>query len=803
MKREIRKAAVLGAGVMGATIAGHLANVGIPVLLLDIVPRELTPEEQAKGLTMENPQVRNRFAARGKELLLKSKPAPLFVPEVAQRIEIGNFEDDLPKIKDADWIIEVVVENLAIKQQLLARVAQYRKPGAIVSTNTSGISVNKMVEGLALEFRQHFLGTHFFNPPRYMKLLEIIPGTDTLPEIVEFLSWFGERRLGKGIVLCKDTPNFIANRIGVYGMVSTAQAMEELGLTPEEVDALTGPALGRPKSASFRTLDMVGLDTFLHVAANVRDNVTEQWEKEAFRIPEFLTKMVENKWLGDKTGQGFYQKVKTPEGKQVLTLDWQTLTYRPQQKVKLPQVEMAKQAPGGLAGQMKALVDGKDKYSQMAWLAVSRPLLYAARKAQEIADSILAIDKAMEWGFNWQMGPFATFDALGVEATVARMEAEGQEVPAWVKNMLAKGFKSFYKKEQGQLWQYDWNKEDYVLVEDKPGLIILKNRKEQPGAVIYRNSGASLVDLGDGVACLEFHSPNNAIGGDITDAIRVAVEEVEKNFVGLVVGNQGKNFCVGANLMWMLFESQAGDWDEIELMVRTFQNAVMSLKYCRRPVVAAPFGMTLGGGYEVCAHTHRIQAAAETYMGLVELGVGLIPAGGGCKELLLRMYEGIPAGTRTDLQPFVNKAFETIAMAKVSTSGPEAKTLGYLRASDGITFNSDYLIAEAREAVLAMDRTGFMPPEPKLIPVVGESGYATMALGAYSLKMGGYISEYDEHLAKKVAYVLSGGKVPAGTLVTEQYLLDLEREAFLSLAGEPKTQARMQHMLATGKPLRN
>lgn len=803
MKREIRKAAVLGAGVMGATIAGHLANAGIPVLLLDIVPREMTPEEQARGLTLESPQVRNRFSAKGKELLLKSKPAPLYVAEVAQRIEIGNFEDDLPKIKDVDWVIEVVVENLAVKQQLLARVAQYRKLGAIVSTNTSGISVNKMVEGLPLEFQQHFLGTHFFNPPRYMKLLEIIPGEKTLPEVVEFISWFGERRLGKGIVLCKDTPNFIANRIGVYGMVSTVQAMEELGLTPEEVDALTGPALGRPKSASFRTLDMVGLDTFLHVAANVRDNVTEQWEKDAFRIPEFMTRMVENKWLGDKTGQGFYQKVKTAEGKQVLTLDWQTLTYRPQQKVKLPQVEMAKQAPGGLAGQMRALVSGKDKYSQMAWLAVSRTLLYAARKAPEISDSLLAIDKAMEWGFNWQMGPFAVFDALGVEATVARLEAEGQEVPDWVKKMLAKGYKTFYKKEQGQLWQYDWNQEEYVPVAEKPGLIVLKNRKEQPGAVIYRNPGASLVDLGDGVACLEFHSPNNAIGGDITEAIRFAVEEVEKNFAGLVVGNQGKNFCVGANLMWMLFEAQAGDWDEIELMVRTFQNAVMSLKYCRRPVVAAPFGMTLGGGYEVCAHTHRVQAAAETYLGLVELGVGLIPAGGGCKELLLRMYEGIPAGARTDLQPFVNKAFENIAMAKVSTSGPEAKKLGYLRTSDGITYNSDFLIAEAKEAVLALDRTGFQPPEPKLIPVVGEAGYATMALGAYSMKVGGFISEYDEHLAKKVAYVLSGGKVPAGTLVTEQYLLDLEREAFLSLAGEPKTQARMQHMLATGKPLRN
>lgn len=803
MKREIRKAAVLGAGVMGATIAGHLANVGIPVYLLDIVPTELTAEEQARGLSLESPQVRNRFAAKGKELLLKNKPAALFVPEAAQRIATGNFEDNLGWLAEVDWIIEVVVENLSLKQHLLNRVARFRKPGTIITTNTSGISVNKIAEGLPLEFRRHFLGTHFFNPPRYMKLLELIPGQDTLPEIVDFLREFGERRLGKGIVLAKDTPNFIANRIGEYAMIATAQAMVEQGLTVEEVDALTGPVIGHPKSASFRTLDLVGLDTFLHVAANVRDNVTEEWEKQAFAIPEFLTGMVENKWLGDKTGQGIYQRVKTAEGRGVLALDWQTLTYRPQQKAKLAAVEIAQQAPGGLAGKIKALVQGSDKYSRFAWLAVSRPMLYAARKAGEIADSVLAIDQAIEWGFNWQMGPFATFDALGVAEAVARLEGEGQEVPAWIKTMLDKGCTAFYKREQGRVWQYDWCSEEYVPVADKPGLIVLKNRKTQDGAVIFRNQGASLVDLGDGVACLEFHSPNNAIGGDIVEAINRSIAEVEENYLGLVIGNQGKNFCVGANLMALLFEAQAGDWEEIDLMARMLQNSLMALKYSRRPVVAAPFGMTLGGGYEICAHSHRIQAAAETYMGLVEVGVGLLPGGGGCKEMILRMCEGVPEGARVDLQPLVTKAFENIAMAKVSTSGEEARKLGYMRRTDGITFNPDYLLAEAKEAVLSLHRTGFTPLEPKAVPVIGETGYALLVLGAYSLRMGGYISEYDEHIARKVANVLAGGKVPAGTLRTEQQLLDLEREAFLSLVGEPKTQARIQHMLAMGKPLRN
>lgn len=801
MTRVIKQAAVLGAGVMGATIAAHLANVGIPSYLLDIIPQEPSAEELAKGLTLEHQAVRDRLAVKAKQQLLKSKPAPLYVASNAELITPGNLEDHLEKLAEVDWVIEVVVERLEVKKALLQKVAQVCRPGTIISSNTSGISINRMVEDLPLGFRQYFLGTHFFNPPRYMKLLELIPARDTLPEVLEFMQAFGTRVLGKGVVVAKDTPNFIANRVGVFGMLATARAMEEAGLTVEQVDAVTGTALGRPKSASFRTLDMVGLDTFVHVANNVRDNVANPEEQALFTVPKFLLDMVSQGMLGDKSRQGFYKKVKNGGKTEVLALDYRSMEYRPKEKAGFASLEAA-QAAGGLKERMRALVFAGDEAGRLAWTVTKQVLVYTAEHALEMADDLTAVDNAMKWGFNWQFGPFETWDALGVEQVAARLQKEGEPVPALVSKLLAGGKKSFYLRSGRGLACYDPGSDEYKTLESSPGVIILKSLKEEK-PVIKANPGASLVDLGDGVACLEFHSPSNAIGSDIIAMIDAAVDEVEKNWQGLVIGNQGKNFCVGANLMLVLLEAEDENWDDIDLMVRQFQQAMLRLKYCSKPVVAAPHAMALGGGAEVCLHSHRVRAAAETYLGLVELGVGLIPAGGGTKEMVYRSVEGVPGGVQTDLQPFVNKAFETIAMAKVSTSGPEAKQLGYLRDSDGITVSQDHLLQDAKATVLAMASEGFVPLRPKQVRVVGQSGAAVLRLGAYTLQQGGYISEYDRFLADKVAHVLAGGNVPANTPVTEQYLLDLEREAFLSLCGEPKTQDRMRYMLSKGKPLRN
>ncbi|NPV92133.1 MAG: 3-hydroxyacyl-CoA dehydrogenase/enoyl-CoA hydratase family protein [Firmicutes bacterium] len=798
MGRKIKKAAVLGAGVMGATIAAHLANVGVPTLLLDIVPRELTAEEQAKGLTLENPAVRNRFAVKGKEGVVKARPAALYVKDDAELITVGNFEEDLPKLSEVDWIIEVVIENLAIKKDLLAKVERFRKPGSIISTNTSGISVNAICEGLSEECRQHFLGTHFFNPPRYMKLLEIIPARDTLPEVVEFMSHYCERVLGKGIVMAKDTPNFIANRIGVHGIIATIQAMVEMGMTVEEVDAVTGPVMGRPKSASFRTLDMVGLDTFVHVAKNVFDQVIDPREKAELDTPQFVLDMVKNGWLGDKTRKGFYTKGK--DKKEKLVLDYKTMEYIPASRVKLGSVETAKNA-GGLKEKLNALVYAKDKASELAWKVTKKVLIYSGNRLPEIADDVVAVDNGMKWGFNWKLGPFETWDAIGVEKSAARMKEEGDDLPPVVVDLLASGKKSFYAKIDGRPHYFDFRSQDYLPMEEKPDLIVLKSLKERQ-KVIHSNSGASLIDIGDDVVCLEFHSPNNAIGQDIVEMIDWAVPEVEKNWRGMVIGNQGSNFCVGANLMLILMEAQDENWDDIEAIVRDFQYSLLRMKYSDRPVVAAPFGMTLGGGLEVCMSSHRVRAAAETYMGLVELGVGLIPAGGGCKEVLIRNIEGV-YDNKVDLQPMVNRTFETIAMAKVSMSGPEGKKIGYLRPTDGIAVNGDYVIYDAKQTVLAMDKEGFKPLRPKKVRVVGKNGKSVLQVAAYTMRMGNFISEYDEVLAKKVAHVICGGDLPANSLVTEEYLIDLEREAFMSLVGEPKTQARMEHMLSKGKPLRN
>ncbi|WP_404359547.1 3-hydroxyacyl-CoA dehydrogenase/enoyl-CoA hydratase family protein [Cytobacillus firmus] len=792
--QQIKKAAVLGSGVMGSGIAAHLANIGIPTLLLDIAPRELTDAEKAKGLTLENKEVRNRISEGNRQKLLKQKPAPLTSKKNIALIEAGNFEDDMERLKDVDWIIEVVVENLSIKKQVFEKVDQHRKPGSIVSSNTSGISVEAMSEGRSEDFQKHFLGTHFFNPPRYLKLLEVIPTKNTSSEVLSFIKQFGEDVLGKGVVEAKDTPNFIANRIGTYGLLVTVQEMLKGGYSVGEVDSITGPLIGRPKSATFRTLDVVGLDTFIHVANNVYDQVGGK-EKEVFEVPDFMKVMQEKGWLGSKTGQGFFLK----KGKEILELNPETLEYGPRQKLKTAATELAKQEKG-TAGKLKALVYSDDRSGQLLWNILSPALLYSAQLHGEIADDVTAIDRAMKWGFGWELGPFETWDAIGVEKSVRKMEEAGEEVPAWVKEMLEKGINSFYKEEEGQ--KYFYHNGEYRLIEENPKVINLKQLKKQKG-VIKKNTGASLVDIGDGVALLEFHSQSNAIGLDIIQMINFAVDEVEKNYKGLVIGNQGKNFCVGANLGMILMEAQDDNIYELDMVVRHFQNAMMKIKYSAKPVVAAPFGMTLGGGAEVCLPAAHIQASSETYMGLVEVGVGLIPGGSGNKELYLKHLENMPNGVEFDLQKVANKVFESIAMAKVSTSGEEARDNNFLNLADGISVNGDHLLYDAKQAVLALHEKGYKPPVRNKVPVVGETGYATLLLGAQAMLYSGYISEHDLKIAKKLAYVIAGGKVPYGTEVDEQYLLDLEREAFLSLVAEPKSQQRMQHMLLKGKPLRN
>lgn len=792
--RNIQKAAVLGSGVMGAGIAAHLANIGIPTLLLDIVPRELTEEEKQKGLTLEDSQVRNRISQSNLQKLLKQKPAPLAAKNNIALLQAGNFEDDMKRLSEVDWIIEVVVENLDIKKKVFEQVDQYRKAGSIVSSNTSGISVEAMVEGRSEDFKKNFLGTHFFNPPRYLKLLEVIPTQHTDSEVLSFMKVFGEDVLGKGVVEAKDTPNFIANRIGTYGLLITVQEMLKGGYSIGEVDSITGPVIGRPSSATFRTLDVVGLDTFAHVAKNVYDLV-EGEEKKVFEVPAFMKEMLAKGWYGSKSGQGFFLK----KGKEILELNPETLEYGERKKLKAPSLELSKQEKG-LSNKLKTLLYSNDRAGELLWNISSPVLLYAAELLGSIADDIVAIDQAMKWGFGWQQGPFEMWDSIGLEKSVGKMKKENKQIPNWIENMLENGVKSFYKEEDGYILYY--SNGEYKRFEENPKVINLKRLKKQQG-VIKKNSGASLIDLGDGVALLEFHSPSNAIGLDIVQMINFAVDEVEKNYKGLVIGNQGKNFCVGANLAMMLMEAQDDNVFELDMVIRHFQQAMMKIKYSKKPVVAAPFGMTLGGGTEVCLPAARIQASPESYMGLVEVGVGLIPGGGGNKELYIKHLENLPTGVEFDLQNVANKVFESVAMAKVSTSGEEARENNVLSKADGVSRNGDHLLYDAKQAVLSLSESGYKPPIRKKIPVVGETGYATLLLGAQNMKLSGFISDHDLNIAKKLAFVIAGGKVPYGTEVDEQYLLDLERQAFLSLIEQPKTQARMQHMLVKGKPLRN
>ncbi len=798
---RIEKAAVLGAGTMGAGIAAHLANAGIPVLLLDIAPRELSKDEQAKGLSLDDKRVKNRIANAGFEAAKKARPAAFFTPAQVALVQVGNFADDMAKIKDCDFVLEAVVENLEIKRKLYAEVDKHRKPGSIIASNTSGIPVKSIADGFSEDFRKHFLGVHFFNPPRYLHLCELIATEWTLPEVMCSVHGFVDGRLGKGVVLAKDRPNFIANRIGVFASMHAIKTMLEDGYSIEEIDKITGAAIGRPKSATFRTSDVVGLDVLNHVASNLYEAVPEDDERDVFIAPEFIKQMIGRGILGAKSGSGFYQKQKG-EKKEIWTLDHASLEYRPAEKVKLPPLDAAKNVEH-LPERIKMLTWGKDRVGAFLWKEMSASLLYSAKRIPEIADSIVEVDNALKWGFGWELGPFETWDAIGVENSVARMKEEGRAIPAPIEEMLASGATSFYKSENGTHHYYDFASKSYKEVPKQAGVIILKDIKERSN-VVKKNAGASLIDIGDGVACLEFHSKMNAIGGDTVQMIRHALSEVEKNFEGLVVGNQGKGFSAGANLMLMLLAAQEEEWDELNIVIHQFQQATMSLRYSPKPVVAAPFGLTLGGGCEVALHGDRVRASAETYMGLVEVGVGLIPAGGGTKEMLLRAMDKVKTLNDADPFPFIKKAFETIALAKVSTSAEEARALGFLHEDDSISMNADRLIADAKQEVLALVKTGYIEPQPRTdILALGESALATLKLGLHQMLRGGFISEHDRIIGEKLARILTGGDLNYPTQVSEQYLLDLEREAFLSLCGMRATQERMGAMLKTGKPLRN
>src|SRR5256714_3613970 len=727
--KTVKKAAVLGAGTMGSQIAAHLANARIPTLLLDIAPRELTADEQARGLTLEAADVRNRIALGGLEAAKKARPAAFFTSDLASLVTIGNFEDDLPKLLDCDLIIEAVVENLEIKRSLYERVEQYRPLGSVVASNTIGIPVRPIAEGFSEDFRAHFLGTHFFNPPRYLHLVELIRTEWTKPEVSCSMFGFLDERLGKGVVVAKDCPNFIANRIGTFGALVTMRTMLDDGYSIEEVDKITGPAAGRPKTATFRTFDLVGLDVFAHVVKNLHENLPDDPEHEMFVMPEFVTKMIERGILGNKTKGGFYQRKKGEGDKrEIWTLDTATLDYRPSQKVKFPALEMAKNIED-LRDRLKALVWSKERVGSFLWQTISKTLTYTADRIPEIADTIVEVDRAMRWGFNWELGPFEVWDAIGVEKSVAKLKEEGRAVPTNVQSMLDAGVKSFYKQKDGQHFYYDFASEEYRPLADPPGTIILKSLKDRAG-VIKKNSGASLIDLGDGVACLEFHSKMNSIGGDTLEMLKKSLNEVEKNFVGLVVGNQGQNFSVGANLMLMLMEAQDENWEELDMIGRLFQSSVMSLRYSPKPVVVAPFQMVFGGGCEMVLHGDRVRASAETYIGLVEVGVGIIPSGSGTKEMLVRAMDSIPANLKdADPFPFVKRAFETIALAKVATSAEEARGFGFLREEDSISMNADRLIADARKEVLALAATGYVQPQQRTdILALGNPALATFRI---------------------------------------------------------------------------
>ncbi|MDP9054716.1 MAG: 3-hydroxyacyl-CoA dehydrogenase/enoyl-CoA hydratase family protein [Acidobacteriota bacterium] len=782
MLKPIRRVAVLGAGTMGSRIAAHIANAGIPSLLLDIVLPGATRRDQA--------------ASAGVEAAAKGRPSAFFLPELTGLITIGNFDDDLPKIRDCDWIIEAVTEDLAIKRSLYERVIACRAPGSIVSTNTSGIPLAAISREYPREFREHFLGTHFFNPPRYLHLVEVIPGENTRPEILAFLSDFCDRHLGKGVVPCKDTPNFIGNRIGAFFGSTVQRLTVEHDLTIEEVDILTGPLIGLPKSASFRLLDIVGLDVWEHVTKNLYEAVPEDPFREQFRLAPFVSEMIQRGWLGDKRGQGFYRRV--GKDREIHALDRKTLEYHPAAKPRFASLETVRKIEP-LAARLKALIALDDKVGRFLWQLLSEHIRYAAFMVPEISNRVVEIDRAMRWGYANQLGPFEIWDALGFVETARRIEAEGRELPPLALSMLALDggpATSFYR--QGEVSEsnprprteyFDRGADAYLDLEARPGITLLPDVKKARG-VVKSNPGASLIDLGDGVLCCEFHSKANAIGDDIMLMVQAGLAELETNFEALVIGNQGEHFSAGANLMMVLLAAQEQEWDDLDAAIRGFQQMNMALKCAPKPVVAAPFGMALGGGCELPLHCRRVQASAELYMGLVEVGAGVIPAGGGCKEMLLRSRD-------------LKKVFEQIGFAKVSTSAAEARQFRFLRDGDGISMNPERLIDDAKQLALSLV-PGYTAAVPRSdITVAGDEGYALLKTGVWMAEQGGYISAYDAVIGEKLAFVLSGGRLTGTPQVSEQYLLDLEREAFLSLCGRRETQQRIQHLLKTGKPLRN
>ncbi|MGH9432242.1 MAG: 3-hydroxyacyl-CoA dehydrogenase/enoyl-CoA hydratase family protein [Terriglobia bacterium] len=803
--REIRKVAVLGAGTMGARNAAHLANARIPSVLLDMVPATLRPEESSPGLTLTDRRVRNRFAQAGLDGALKSRPAAFFLPELAQLISIGNFEDNLGWLKECDWIIEAVTEDLEIKQSLLHKVEAHRAPGSAISSNTSGISIASIAQGFSEDFRRHWLGTHFFNPPRYMKLLEVIPTAETLPELTQAISQFADMVLGKGVVIAKDRPNFIANRIGTFVTLDVLKIMQDEGFTIEEIDALTGPAMGLPKSATFRTLDLVGLDVMTHVVKNSQSALPDDERRDLFQTPPFVQGMMERKLLGEKTRQGFYKKVKgsASDGDEILTLNLSTFEYGPRQKPKLAALDMARNIEDPRQ-RVVALFQDTGRAGSFYRRVLSDTFHYAANRVPEIADDITAIDNAMKWGYNWECGVFELWDAIGVEMIADAWRKENRPVPPLVEALLTSGKKSFYENRDGTTLYFDLASKKPKGLEDRPGILLLpalKDRKKE----VRKNAGASLIDLGDGALCLEFHSKMNTIGADTVQMVHAGLRALTEDFDAMVVGNQAPNFCAGANLMLILMAIQEGEWDDVHQAVRQFQNANMALKYAPKPVVAAPFGMTLGGGVEVCLHSSRVRAAAETYMGLVETGVGLIPAGGGAKEMLVRAMDQVPQDQEADPFIQVKEVFLNIGMAKVSTSAEEARKLGYLAARDSVSMNRDRQIADGKRVALELASLGYRPGKPREdILALGQPAFTKMKLGLHLNRRAEFLSDHDVVVGTHLARVLSGGgEFTSPQRVSEQYLLDLEREAFVSLCGQKKTVERIQYTLKKGKPLRN
>lgn len=792
MKRTIKKAAVLGSGIMGSRIACHFANIGVEVLLLDIVPRDLSDKEK------ENPAARNKLVNEALKTAIKTNPSPLYNKSKAKLISTGNFDDDLSKIKDVDWVIEVVVENLEIKKSLFEKVEQHRTPGTLITSNTSGIPIHLMLDGRSDDFQKHFCGTHFFNPPRYLRLLEIIPTEKTDPEIVDFFMHYGDLFLGKETVLCKDTPAFIANRIGVYAMMSTMHVVDDLKLTVNEVDKLTGPVIGHAKSATFRTSDLVGLDTLVNVSNNLYAALGKDESRDQFKLPRVVQALSDNKWLGDKTGQGFYKKTKVDGKKAILELNLETLEYGEKTKAKFDVMDTTKNIED-VRERLPILIKDGGKAGDFYRATFYDLFRYCTNRIPEIADELYRLDQAVSSGFAWELGPFESWDTLGVADTAAKMKEAGMEPAPWVQEMLDGGHETFYKFENGKKHYYDIPSKSYKVVPGTEGLIFLNAFKNN---VVWEKPGATIYDVGDGVLNLEFHTKMNSIDADVLEGVNTAITMAEKDYRGVVVGNEGQNFSAGANLAMLFMYAVDQEFDEIDLMIRTFQNTMTRARFSSVPVVAATSGLVLGGGCELSLHCDAIQAHAESYVGLVEVGVGLIPGGGGTKELTMRAADEFAAG-----DPELNtlqEYFMNIATAKVATSAEEARKMHILRGGDEITLNRTRLLTDAKAKVLQLADAGYTQPiERKDIKVQGQSGLAMFYAGVTAMKYGSYISEHDEKIAQKLAWIMSGGDLSAPTKVSEQYLLDLEREAFLSLCGEPKTLERIQSILFKGKPLRN